>query len=222
MRRKISILLIVLLVLSSSLPVLASNKIKDVPSDHWAYQSVKELVEKGYMSLYEDNKFNGDKKVSRYQLAKVINKILNNIKRGQVATDEEDVLTLKKLATEFRSELVKVMSESEELKVEVGSFNKEQKIIKEDIIYTNDKVNKLQKQVSQILVSLEEEAARIKELKNQIEILKQDNQTLSSRIERLEEDLNSRGSQAEIERLNNKFYWLTGGGAILLLLLMNN
>jgi chromosome segregation ATPase len=212
-------MLVFIFVATAALPALASTKIDDISSSHWAYKSVKKLVEKGYMSLYEDNKFKGENKVSRYELAKVIAKILNNIEQGQVVPEKGDVLTLKNLASEFRSELVEVISQNEDLKGEVKELDKEQKILKEDIVNTNYRINQLQQEVVKILADLKEEGSRIDELEEKIGSLEIENQMLKEQLTKLEE---GSGSQAEIEGLKRRFYWLTGGWLISVLLLMSN
>ncbi|TDX53296.1 S-layer homology domain-containing protein [Orenia marismortui] len=211
----INFILVFILLASSSLPALASTKIKDVPSNHWAYQSVKELVEKGYLSLYQDNQFKGENKVTRYELAKVIAKILNNIEQGQVVSEKGDVLTLKKLSTEFRSELVDIISQNEDLKEEIKKSAKEEKVIKEDLINTNYRINQLQEEVSKILNDLR----RISKLESKLDSLEEENKVLKEKVTRLE---NNTGSQSEIEDLKRKMYWLGGGLAISLLLSLSN
>ncbi len=213
--RVITSLLVCVLLFTTSLPAIAATQVKDISSSHWAYQSVKELVGKGYMSLYEGNKFKGEDKVSRYELAEVVAEVLSNIEKGQVVPEKGDVLTLKSLATEFRSELVEVVSQSEDLKYEIKDIAKEQKVLKEDVVNTNYRLNQLQQEVANILLGLKEEAEKIKQLEEEVQFLKKENEVLRNEI-------NSAGSQAELESLNKKFYWLTGGWILSVLLLANN
>ncbi|PRX29890.1 S-layer family protein [Orenia metallireducens] len=215
----INFMLIFIFVATAALPAFAATKIDDISSSHWAYKSVKELVEKGYMSLYEGNEFKGENKVSRYELAKVIAKILNNIEQGQVVPEKGDVLTLKNLASEFRSELVEVISQNEDLKDEVNKLDKEQKVLKEDVVNTNYRINQLQQEVVKLLKSLKEEAERTKKLENKLSSLEQDNQVLKERLAKLEE---GSGTQQEIDKLKKNIYWLTGGLIISLLLSVSN
>ncbi|MCK8817704.1 S-layer homology domain-containing protein [Natroniella sulfidigena] len=220
--KKLSLLLALLLIINATLPVLASGQIEDLSSDHWAYQSVVELVERGYMSLYEDNKFQGEDEVTRYELAEIIAKMLENIEQGRVTAEEDDMLTLKKLATEFREELVELMQQNKELEEGIEGLEQEQLIIREDLIKTNDRVNDLGQQASEIIKDLEEESTKIMTLQTQVEQLQSENKALRSHVEDLEQGLGTTGSQEEIDRLNRRFFWLAGGTAVTALLLLGN
>ena len=50
----------------------------DVPKDHWAYQYVKTLADKGYITGYPDGTFKGDRAMTRYEYAAVIYRALQN------------------------------------------------------------------------------------------------------------------------------------------------
>ncbi|WP_408956076.1 S-layer homology domain-containing protein [Natroniella sp. ANB-PHB2] len=220
--RNLSLLLALMLIINATLPVLAGGQIEDISSGHWAYQSVVELVERGYMSLYEGNKFQGEDEVTRYELAEIIAKMLDNIEQGRVAAEEDDMLTLKKLATEFREELVVLMQENKELEEGIESLEKEQLIIREDLINTNDRINNLNQQASEIIEDLKEEATKVISLQTQVEQLQTENKALRSQIEDLEHGLGTTGSQEEIDKLNRRFFWLAGGTVVTSLLLLSN
>lgn len=44
----------------------------DVPSNHWAYQAVQGLADKGLVEGYPDGTFGGDKMMTRYEFASII------------------------------------------------------------------------------------------------------------------------------------------------------
>ena len=44
----------------------------DVPSDHWAYDAVNNLKQKGIVVGYPDGTFGGDKLFTRYEMAMVV------------------------------------------------------------------------------------------------------------------------------------------------------
>ncbi|NLA07167.1 MAG: hypothetical protein GX872_05995 [Firmicutes bacterium] len=111
----------------------AGAEIKDVPKEHWAYQSVKLLVDKGYLGLYGDGTFQGTKAVDRYTLAVVVARILNEIGSGRVGATPEDVELLRKLSGEFREELVLIASDLEMFKKTMDEYDKAHQVTKEDI-----------------------------------------------------------------------------------------
>ncbi|MDI7246856.1 MAG: S-layer homology domain-containing protein [Bacillota bacterium] len=108
-------------------------EIKDVPKDHWAYQAVKTLVEKGYLAVYGDGTFQGAKPVDRYTLAVVIAKILREIETGKVGATPEDVDLLRKLSGEFRQELVQVANDMNIFKKSLDEQGKAQAVLREDL-----------------------------------------------------------------------------------------
>lgn len=50
----------------------------DVPKDHWAYQYVKSLVDRGYLNGYTDGEFKGDRAMTRYEYAAIVYRALQN------------------------------------------------------------------------------------------------------------------------------------------------
>ena len=218
-KKVISLLLIVLLLSTNVSVVLASDNIKDVSPDHWAYESVAKLVDRGYMSLYDGNEFKGEKKVTRYELAEVIAKMLKNINQGIVNPESGDVLTLKKLSTEFRSELVEVVNQNENLKKKLNELSDQQEVNQEDLVNTNAKINDLRKQVDGILESITEEAIRTNKLQKKLNKLETKNQNLKKKVDQLSSEMENKKTEEKVEKLENRFFWLTGGWIVSALLL---
>jgi hep/hag repeat protein len=50
----------------------------DLPKDHWAYDFVKKLSDKGYLNGYPDGTFKGDAKMTRYEFATALWRAVNN------------------------------------------------------------------------------------------------------------------------------------------------
>lgn len=89
---------------------LAAPVLTDVSKDHWAYQAVLGLVDKGYLSVYNDGSFRGDEPVSRYLLAFVVAKMLTDLEKGAVSATDEDMSVLRQVANELRGELVPLIA----------------------------------------------------------------------------------------------------------------
>ncbi|MGM0445176.1 MAG: S-layer homology domain-containing protein [Bacillota bacterium] len=183
--RKVSKLLVFTLaiVLLFSVTTLGAE-IKDVPESHWAYDSVQQLVEKGYFSLYEDDTFKGTNKVSRYELAEIIARMLEDTVSGQIDMSEEDVDTLRELSLEFRDELVDIANDQNKFSNNLQQVQKKNVIQDEAIGQTNEKITEIQEEVSQII----DEIVTVKELNNQVD-------SLSTRVSSLEEELDSTNTQ---------------------------
>ncbi|MGC8861591.1 MAG: porin, partial [Armatimonadota bacterium] len=99
----------------------------DVLRDHWAYEAVKGLVEKGYLEGYPDGSFLGNRTMTRYELATVIKRIVDalgarieSIEQKSVPQQQppqngapaekptvtrEDLEQIRKLVEEFKPEL---------------------------------------------------------------------------------------------------------------------
>ena len=50
----------------------------DVPENHWAYEYVKNLAERGYLKGYPEGEFKGDRAMTRYEYAAIIYRALQN------------------------------------------------------------------------------------------------------------------------------------------------
>ena len=80
--RIVSGFLVLVLVISCTVqPVLAS--VTDVPRDHWAYQAVISLVNRGFLATYEDGSFQGTNPDARSTLAVTVARILDEIEAGR-------------------------------------------------------------------------------------------------------------------------------------------
>ena len=89
----------------------SAQNIADVPTSHWAYEAVRELVQKGYLTL-ENGRFDGDRPVDRFTLATVVARVLHEVETGAVTPrSEEDVALLRSVVNEFREELVRLFAE---------------------------------------------------------------------------------------------------------------
>ncbi|MGE5586810.1 MAG: S-layer homology domain-containing protein, partial [Clostridia bacterium] len=162
-------------------------EIKDVPKDHWAYQAVKTLVDKGYLALYGDGTFQGGKPVDRYTLAVVIAKILGEIETGKVGATPEDVELLRKLSGEFRQELVQVANELGVFRKALDEQSRAQVVMKEDLArltYTQSQMrSEVQKMIADITASTAQTVAAADQRARQAE------ERLSARIDENEREI---------------------------------
>lgn len=108
--------------------IQATMIFNDVPKNHWAYEAIQELAERGIIEGYEgkvSTKFKGNKLLSRYEFAQALLKTIYKLEaeigvtRPTGAIDEvdvdkileksnlkaQDIELLKKLIQEFQKEL---------------------------------------------------------------------------------------------------------------------
>jgi chromosome segregation ATPase len=219
MKKIISLGIIFTLVFMLTLPVLASEKIEDVSQSHWAYQSVKKLVEKGFISLYEDNTFKGEREVTRYQLAEVVAKILLAIDQGKVKASEEDVSTLRNLSTEFRSELVELNKKTGIFSDRLEKLEEKMEVTEEDMVANSGKIMKVQKQVNKIIEDINKlEKFFNSDINARLNRVESKSRNLEERVNALEDRLSQANNKNEElkSKLNDQL--LIGGGLLVLIL----
>ena len=100
----VSALTAALVVGAASTTFAASNPFSDVPAGHWAYDAVAQLAQDGVIDGYGDNTFQGDKNITRYEMAQMVAKAMAKTNNGANA-NAADKAALDKLAAEFHDEL---------------------------------------------------------------------------------------------------------------------
>lgn len=86
---------------AASSAMAAANPFSDVPQDHWAYEAVKELSRHGIIEGYGDTTFNGNKNLTRYEMAQMVARAMASRQPQQ----SPDRLIIDRLAAEFATEL---------------------------------------------------------------------------------------------------------------------
>lgn len=86
--KKLSLIITMVLVLALSASTFAGS-FADVPANHWAYEAVNELVAAGLIEGYPDGTFKGQNDLTRYEIATIMARLLNDIKaeREEMAAD---------------------------------------------------------------------------------------------------------------------------------------
>ncbi len=234
------IYLTVVLVLIFSVGAFA-QQFDDVPRDHWAYDSVQTLAQKGYLSLYSGEDFNGEEPLTRYEMAEIIANVLENTVGGTASQDlsEEDVDVIRELSLEFRDELVTVAQRQKDFEERLKNLEDTNQIQNEDISNLNveiaemnedvQKVSTLEESVNQIdsqIAALEDELAALKEEGVSGQKLQEleDNQSVNmTRINELEDRIaileGEKAAEASEGGDSIKTGYIIGGLALLALLL---
>ncbi|MBP2642970.1 MAG: omp-alpha 4 [Firmicutes bacterium] len=103
--KKVLITLIVSLLMlgitTGALAAVSVNPFNDVPATHWAYEALNKLVKAGIVNGDENGTFNGNRVMSRYEIAVIVANAMTKVDRA----DAENKALLNKLAGEFASEL---------------------------------------------------------------------------------------------------------------------
>jgi len=100
--KKLVLAVLSAMVFSSSTAMAADTDLfNDVPSDHWAYQAVTQLAKDGILTGYGDKSFQGDKTITRYEMAQMI----ANARTHWTKASAPDQTLINKLSDEFRDDL---------------------------------------------------------------------------------------------------------------------
>jgi hypothetical protein len=122
-------------------PASAAEMFADVPTEHWAYQAVNNLQERGIVIGYPDGTFGGKRAMTRYEFAVATDRLMEWVRRSiqenkgpdsvaGLSRDEvqqmidaavknlptkEDLETVRRLTEEFREELQALGSRVEQM-----------------------------------------------------------------------------------------------------------
>ncbi len=90
----------------------AANPFSDVPAGHWAYDSVAKLAAAGVVDGYADGAFDGDKLMTRYEMAQIVAKAMAKgasvDKLAAEFADELDTLGVRVAKLEKKADNVKI------------------------------------------------------------------------------------------------------------------
>src|SRR6056297_355146 len=86
--KKITISIALLLVVALAMPAFGAS-FTDVPSNHWAYDAINKLVASGVITGYPDGTFRGDQDMTRYEMAVMVSRALDNIADEQAALGDK-------------------------------------------------------------------------------------------------------------------------------------
>ena len=88
---------------STSFAAPAAN-FTDVPAKHWSYDAVSYLAQAGIIDGYGDNTFQGDKTLTRYEMAEIVYKAMQNQSKANIAQKA----LIDKLGAEYALEMNKI------------------------------------------------------------------------------------------------------------------
>lgn len=87
-------------VLGADLPEDQTSMFPDVPANHWAYEAVNDMAKHGLVIGYEDGQFKGDRTMTRYEFAMIVERAIQKAKELNTSIDG-------RLVDEFKPELLR-------------------------------------------------------------------------------------------------------------------
>jgi len=157
----ISIVLVV--ALTASVAIAAPAVVTDVPKDHWAYEAVTLLVNKGYMGVYESGQFRGDDNVSRYLLAFVAARLLRDVESGRTTLTDDDMRVVRELSVNLREQLAVVTGRLSELEKAAADAASDAAIAREDVARGAAGAKALQDELAAKAAAIDEQLKKIKD-----------------------------------------------------------
>jgi hypothetical protein len=115
MNKKLIMLLTFVMVMTLTVPVMA-GQFGDVPTNHWAYDSLEKVAQEGLIEGYQDGSYKGEEELSRYQVAALTSRVMKKIEADDAQLSGDVTEAIKSLAQEFDAELAKVNQEVQDLK----------------------------------------------------------------------------------------------------------
>ena len=119
------------------------DDMRDVRTDHWAYNAIKELVDKyDVMSGFPDSTFRGARTFTRYEAAAALYKVMLKVEelngaQPRVANTPnvaaEDMKALKELVSEYRRELDALKASNASQDAKLKTLEEDLEAVKKDI-----------------------------------------------------------------------------------------
>lgn len=172
MRRLISAIVAAALVLSAGPPQARAQTLGVEPS-HWAYNAVQRLADKGLVLGYPDGKFLGNRALTRYEMASIVQRILQSVEESHPSTGTatregtantapemtpEDLTTVKKLVDEYKVELTvigadlkKVQDDLAQVKENVASMENDLEPLKSTVMDPEGTVQSMAANVNKMM-----------------------------------------------------------------------
>ncbi len=102
MKKNLIIILAIIFVFSFfSSAMAADSTFADVPAKHWAYESIAKLAKAGIIEGYDNKTFNGERTLTRYEMATIVANAMTKEDKADAAAKAE----IDKLQAEFGNEL---------------------------------------------------------------------------------------------------------------------
>jgi hypothetical protein len=140
---------IVCSVISSGLAMIApaahaDTVFPDIPQNHWAYADVQDLAGKGIVKGYPDGSFLGNRAMTRYEFATIIDRMLQTIadmKSGAAPTNavtQDDLNKVQVLVDGFKDELTGVKTDLSKAQDDITTLRGEIDDLRQDVQDTKD------------------------------------------------------------------------------------
>lgn len=127
---------------------------QDVKADHWAAKAVEGLVEKGIVKLDPDQKFNGKKAMSRYDMAVVLSRTLEQIdENGMRQISQTELAEIKRLYKMVTEEIIAMRQDTELIEKNHEKIIVQNQQIDDKIADIAERIGKIESSKSPVQIS---------------------------------------------------------------------
>lgn len=134
--------------LSISLAWAQGTAYDDVPTDHWAYNALDYLTERGVLEGYPDGFFKGDRTLTRYEFAQAIARLLDTI--DATNPDEQIRIMAETLRAEFSDQLAELTRKQDELSAQMGDMDGRIADLEGNVADTNSRMDSLEEKIGKM------------------------------------------------------------------------
>ena len=99
----------------------------DVPSDHWAYQDIQYLANRGIVTGLPGGTYKGDQAITRYQVATLVARTVRYLQNNAGTTNQQDLSTLEDLVYKLSERVDSTSQTSSQLQSRVNSLESQVK-----------------------------------------------------------------------------------------------
>ena len=121
--------------------VVHAQTFADISQDHWAYQAVQDLADKGLVKGYPNGKFLGNRALTRYELATVIQRLLQTVSDLNKTTPaptspevtQDDLNKIQALVDDFHKELSNQETDLAAAQKQISSLREQTALLKRSV-----------------------------------------------------------------------------------------
>jgi len=122
----------------------------DVRENHWAYQAVRDLADKGLVKGYPNGEFLGDRPLTRFEFATVVERLLetvSDVKAGaapSTVVTQDDLNKIQVLVDKFQPQLDAIEADVAKARADIDALRQNISDLRTDVQDAKDLANKAQ------------------------------------------------------------------------------
>ena len=116
----------------------------DVPQDHWAYEDVNFLAQRGIITGLPGGEYQGEEAITRYQVAALVARAVKYVKNHPQSISDKDISTLEDLVFKLSDRVESMNKDYKNVQSRVNQLQTEVNDIKQSGVGTSPQISELQ------------------------------------------------------------------------------